>query len=1277
MADDVTQVYTIDGSDAIAALAALSSGFDKMSASLEKSGGAFTAFNSSGQATVSTLNSIATNANAAADAMNKLASVKASGGVSAQQLTAGANAAQQLNAAITQTSQSSAQAAQAVNNLGNSAQNSLNKATRSGNNYAISLATLSRVVGTQLIVRGLNGIRDATEESFDNFIQFNKAAAEVQTLSESKSLPQIRDQLVGVSNAFNVPLLEAAHAQYETLSNGFTKAGDDSKVMTAAFKLSKVGISTTAQSVDLVSTALNAYGKSADEAENVSGKLFKVIDLGRVTASDLSGAFGRVAPLAHQVGLSEDEIGAAFSSITVGGVKSSEAATQISAALNSFIKPSKTAAAAIHELGFASGEDILQTLGFQGAMQALIGTTDKSADSVAKLFPNIRALKGVFTETGTAVQTYQDHLEQIRAASSAILNEKYDIRIESNGEQVANDLNKLKNFFTAELGQALVGFVHDTTSAVGGIDTIISAMKAFGPVVAVGALALTGFAVAAGIAKIAAFQFGGTATTAAAGTTALGASAATATAQVTTLSTAMNALKGLALGVTLGLAARAAGQFVGDLLPNQGDSTKKRFEDRQGSNNLEKSKTDAALNLQQLANNEEFRVANERVAGVRKSFNEEIEATRDKVQAQVSIEKEAIAAVVAAQQEKVSKLKSASDQAASQSQNAAKKSSDLQGQLEDTHFNFAIRNNSEAVKSFRERQRAEELASGAAAKLPKAKTGNEIEAADKAFTRAEAFARQAVSSAQAAKNVGAEVKAQQTLESILSSRAGAEKKLSTIRDADSKKLDKAHIEEEARLKTIKEAGEAFLENSSPLNKEGKDAFNPKQQADRLEKSTKAFNTIKSELLKSGNLDAGKILDLANLKQVKDGIPQIEIKKIEVAEGALDDLRKKIEGVVGTIDAQLAKTAPNVKALEGKTVLEQATETTEQLKQQEKHQNDIDAAAASRKNNQIELNGLAEDATASFKEDASLHAKALANVQKFGSKSTLADQQTVQLGKLREGFAEIAQNPGLEGAKDKFAALNDQAVKLSENIVNSKANGLAFGSAKQNAGRDALLNGPLGRASVERFQAQRALELQNSNSAIGKNFTSDELGASDVKRQSLAKSAQAQLEDAKNKLNDNLSGASAGTAGIGTAAQGSVEGINALSAALDPVREKAEASAAAINSIKPSTGGGEGGSESHALGGKVGRFAGGGQYTDTINAQLSKGEYVVNADSTRKWYSQLQSINAGKSPSGSSVNNSVNVGDITVNESKNGESTAREVLNLIRREQRRGTGNSIR
>ena len=74
--------------------------------------------------------------------------------------------------------------------------------------------------------------------------------------------------------------------------------------------------------------ALNAYGESSDMAGLRAAQFDKTIELGRLRMGELGTAMGRVQSIAHEVGMSMEELQASFIAMTIGGVKATEAATQ-------------------------------------------------------------------------------------------------------------------------------------------------------------------------------------------------------------------------------------------------------------------------------------------------------------------------------------------------------------------------------------------------------------------------------------------------------------------------------------------------------------------------------------------------------------------------------------------------------------------------------------------------------------------------------------------------------------------------------------------------------------------------------------------------------------------------------------------------------------------------------------------------------------------------------------------------------------------------------------
>jgi TP901 family phage tail tape measure protein len=135
-----------------------------------------------------------------------------------------------------------------------------------------------------------------------------------------------------------------------------------------------------------------------------------------------------------------------------------------------------------------------------------------------------------------------------------------------------------------------------------------------------------------------------------------------------------------------------------------------------------------------------------------------------------------------------------------------------------------------------------------------------------------------------------------------------------------------------------------------------------------------------------------------------------------------------------------------------------------------------------------------------------------------------------------------------------------------------------------------------------------------------------------------------------------------------------EGANGVAAAESAKRIEINRTTEAYKRQAIASSGG-GGAVNQRFGGLIYRADGGWvpKGTDVVPAMLSPGEFVMNAAATRKFYSQLTSMNAGVNPQYRAQGGEVtNIGDvnINVNESTSPQQTAREVMSSFRRQTRR-------
>ena len=227
------------------------------------------------------------------------------------------------------------------------------------------------------------------------FATFENNMAKVSTMltDPDKWMPQFSEGIKSMMQNFGGSSDELSDALYSILS-ACVPAANALDVLEVSQRAAVAGMTDVATSSKAIVTVLNAYGLAADQAGNVSDLLFSIVKKGQTDFESLAGSIGKVATVAAAAGVSTETLGAMIATITRTGLSTDETMTAITAAISAFLKPSKEAADAFRELtGMEMNPQTLQQLGgLEGIFNMM---KDMSPDEIAKIFPNIRAIKGI------------------------------------------------------------------------------------------------------------------------------------------------------------------------------------------------------------------------------------------------------------------------------------------------------------------------------------------------------------------------------------------------------------------------------------------------------------------------------------------------------------------------------------------------------------------------------------------------------------------------------------------------------------------------------------------------------------------------------------------------------------------------------------------------------------------------------------------------------------------------------------------------------------------
>jgi len=325
-------------------------------------------------------------------------------------------------------------------------------------NFTVSWQTMVRIVTTQLIVRSLNVLRQALRDSISEALDFSRAVAEIGTIAEGAlgGLGDIAKLVRETSDAYGRSRLDVAEGLYQMLSNQVGDAAESIHVFNVANQLATTAVGSTEDAVNLLSAVLNSFQLSAYDAESVSAKLFRTIELGRTRMDELADTFGRIGPLANALGVSLDETLASIAVITVQGTRTAEALTQLRGVMQGMLKPSENMKKVFREIGVANAEAGIATWGFHGFLTELTKVTGTNSSEMGQLIRRVRGLLGAITLAGDDTEQFIDNLQQIQDTTTEIFREKYKLVFETPGEELLREFNKLKNILVVDIGVALV-----------------------------------------------------------------------------------------------------------------------------------------------------------------------------------------------------------------------------------------------------------------------------------------------------------------------------------------------------------------------------------------------------------------------------------------------------------------------------------------------------------------------------------------------------------------------------------------------------------------------------------------------------------------------------------------------------------------------------------------------------------------------------------------------------------------------------------------------------
>ena len=260
-------------------------------------------------------------------------------------------------------------------------------------------------------------------------------------------------EVIALSTRLPQSAATLAAGLYDIASSGFEGA-DGLKVLEASAKAASAGMSDTATAARAIAGAINAYGMTAEDSAHISDVLFKTVDRGVITFSELSNGIGEVLASAAAVGVSLEEVGAAIATMTKAGIGSDMAMTALNRIMVTFLNPPKLLAEALAKVTKETALQIIQTKGLAGAVEILNKVSGNSPELLAAMGLEQRSLRAAMSLTRQEGAIYRAELERQGDAAGAT-----QAALERQAKAFAYQWGLMKNQISAAaigIGQELI-----------------------------------------------------------------------------------------------------------------------------------------------------------------------------------------------------------------------------------------------------------------------------------------------------------------------------------------------------------------------------------------------------------------------------------------------------------------------------------------------------------------------------------------------------------------------------------------------------------------------------------------------------------------------------------------------------------------------------------------------------------------------------------------------------------------------------------------------------
>ena len=347
------------------------------------------------------------------------------------------------------------------------------------------------------------GIQGAVVNAVQSIVQFDQSLHDLKAITEATDteMELFGLKILDLASNTRFSVTEISEGMKILGQAGFT-ASETLQAMDAIVNLTAGTMSQLSTIVDLTTTAIGAFDMKASEATEVADVFAAAINKSKLDTEKLKVAFNYVGPVAHDAGVSLQDLAAMMSLLSNAGIRASTIGTSLRQIFDKLLNPTEEFTAAIKAAGYEIGNfdprknkmaDVLQRIRdvAPDAEAALKYFGVRGASSVAVLAgtskKDFEAMEAAMGRTGTAARMASEQmlgLESVAKQSVSRINVLWlrlaDITAKPILETVMNGFNSFLGTLVNlnEPFASIVGFFGKMAFSVASVSVALGVLSA-------------------------------------------------------------------------------------------------------------------------------------------------------------------------------------------------------------------------------------------------------------------------------------------------------------------------------------------------------------------------------------------------------------------------------------------------------------------------------------------------------------------------------------------------------------------------------------------------------------------------------------------------------------------------------------------------------------------------------------------------------------------------------------------------------------------------------